>query len=94
MVTVCAVNVIGYVRVSTDDQADSGAGLLAQRAAITEECRRRGWGLVAIHSDTASAANSRRPTGAKVNGSGQPQEASIWRNGQRSPRLGAKPAQV
>lgn len=30
MVTVCAVNVIGYVRVSADDQAESGAELLAQ----------------------------------------------------------------
>ncbi len=49
------MNVVGYVRVSTGEQADSGAGLLAQRAAITEECRRRGWSLVAIHSDTASA---------------------------------------
>lgn len=49
------MNVIGYVRVSTDEQADSGVGLLAQRAAITEECRRRGWSLVAVHSDTASA---------------------------------------
>jgi len=49
------MKVIGYVRVSTDDQADSGLGLLAQRAAITEQCRRRGWTLAAIHSDTASA---------------------------------------
>ena len=56
----CAVNVIGYVRVSTDEQADSGAGLLAQRAAMTEECRRRGWSLVAIHADTAFVLHSSR----------------------------------
>jgi len=35
--------VFGYLRVSTEDQASSGAGLEAQRAAITAECERRGW---------------------------------------------------
>jgi len=50
-----ALRVIGYIRVSTEDQADSGAGLEAQRAAIQEQCRRRSWELVAMHSDTASA---------------------------------------
>ena len=35
--------VIGYVRVSTDEQADSGAGLEAQRTAILAEAERRGW---------------------------------------------------
>jgi DNA invertase Pin-like site-specific DNA recombinase len=50
-----ALRVVGYVRVSTEDQADSGAGLEAQRAAIQEQCRRRSWELIALHSDTASA---------------------------------------
>jgi len=35
--------VIAYTRVSTSEQADSGAGLEAQRAAILAEAERRGW---------------------------------------------------
>ena len=55
MVVVCHVKAVGYIRVSTEDQADSGAGLEAQRTAIQEQCQRRGWDLVTIHADTASA---------------------------------------
>jgi DNA invertase Pin-like site-specific DNA recombinase len=50
--------VIGYVRVSTDDQAESGLGLAAQRAAIEAECVRRGWVLVAIHEDAGVSGKS------------------------------------
>jgi DNA invertase Pin-like site-specific DNA recombinase len=48
------VRVVAYVRVSTDEQADHGAGLEAQRAAIVRECERRGWQLVRIEEDAAS----------------------------------------
>lgn len=48
------LTVVGYMRVSTGEQGDSGAGLEAQRRAIREECRRRGWVLTAIHEDVAS----------------------------------------
>lgn len=34
---------IGYVRVSTEEQERSGLGVEAQRAAIEQECKRRGW---------------------------------------------------
>lgn len=44
---------IGYVRVSTDEQADSRLGLEAQRAAIVAEAERRGWRLVEIVEDAA-----------------------------------------
>ncbi len=53
--------VVGYVRVSTDEQAVSGLGLAAQRAAIEAECARRGWSLVTIHEDALSGKNLDRP---------------------------------
>lgn len=50
--------VFGYVRVSTAAQDDSGAGLQAQRSAIREECRRRGWKLVHVYQDVASGKST------------------------------------
>ena len=47
--------VLGYVRVSTDEQADSGAGLEAQRGAIRAECERKGWTLLRIHEDASAS---------------------------------------
>lgn len=44
-------NVIGYVRVSTDKQAESGAGLGSQRGMIERECTNRRWNLVRIATD-------------------------------------------
>src|SRR4051794_33684622 len=56
------MRVIGYVRVSTDEQMSSGAGLQAQRQAILAECRRRGWQLVEVLEDAGySAKDMRRP---------------------------------
>jgi len=54
---------VGYVRVSTNEQAESGAGLTAQRSAIRSECERRGWELAHVYSDRngASGKNLRRP---------------------------------
>ena len=45
------MRVVGYTRVSTGDQAATGAGLAAQRDAITSEAARRGWEVIAIHED-------------------------------------------
>jgi len=57
-----AGDVIGYIRVSTDEQADSRAGLEAQRAAILAEAERRGWRVVAIIEDAGySARDLKRP---------------------------------
>jgi DNA invertase Pin-like site-specific DNA recombinase len=53
--------VIGYVRVSTEEQGASGAGLEAQRQAIEDEAKRRGWQLVRIEEDVLSGRNMKRP---------------------------------
>ena len=56
------MRVLGYVRVSTDEQSDSGAGLEAQRRAIKAECKRRGWQLVEVIEDAGfSAKDLKRP---------------------------------
>ncbi len=56
------MRVIGYVRVSTEEQSISGAGLEAQRKAILAECKRRGWDDVVILEDAGySAKDMKRP---------------------------------
>lgn len=52
--------VIGYVRVSTELQGESGAGLDAQRAAIVAHCVLKGWVLVGVEEDIASGASTRK----------------------------------
>jgi DNA invertase Pin-like site-specific DNA recombinase len=55
---------IGYLRVSTDEQANSGAGIEAQRAAILAEARRRGWSeadVQWIEDAGYSGKDTRRP---------------------------------
>ena len=50
---------LGYVRVSTTEQADSGAGLAAQQAAIEREAAHRGWDLAPILTETGSGRSLR-----------------------------------
>lgn len=50
--------VIGYVRVSTDEQAISGAGMESQRQAIIARCERNGWELVEIVEDAGVSAKT------------------------------------
>lgn len=56
------MRVLVYVRVSTMEQADSRAGLDAQRAALLAEAQRRGWERVEVIEDAGySAKDLRRP---------------------------------
>lgn len=50
--------IVGYLRVSTDEQAVSGLGLAAQRSAIEAEAARRGLPLVAVHVDAGISGKS------------------------------------
>jgi Resolvase, N terminal domain len=60
------MQVVGYVRVSTDEQSLSGAGLEAQRQTIVAECRRRGWHLVEVIEDAGWSAKDLRRPGIKA----------------------------
>lgn len=54
--------VIGYLRVSTEEQKDSGLGLADQRAVIEAEATRRAWSDVEVIADEGfSAKNLMRP---------------------------------
>lgn len=55
------MKVIGYLRVSTEEQARSGLGLEAQRERITSEADRRGWSVEWITDDGYTAATLERP---------------------------------
>lgn len=51
---------IGYMRVSTEEQGDSGAGLEAQEETIRTEVKLRGHELLEIRSDVASGKSLRK----------------------------------
>jgi len=52
------LRVVGYIRVSTEEQRRSGAGLAAQRAAIERACRERDWTLVHVETDEGVSAKT------------------------------------
>jgi DNA invertase Pin-like site-specific DNA recombinase len=56
------MRVLGYVRVSTEEQVDSRAGIEAQRAAIFAEAGRRGWKVLEVVEDAGySGKDLKRP---------------------------------
>jgi DNA invertase Pin-like site-specific DNA recombinase len=56
-VTAC----LGYLRVSSEAQAESGLGIAAQRASIEAEAQRRGWEVEFIEDAGVSAKTLDRP---------------------------------
>jgi DNA invertase Pin-like site-specific DNA recombinase len=52
------LRVLGYTRVSTEEQGRSGAGLAAQRSAILQACEGRGFELLEIKEDSGHSAKS------------------------------------
>jgi len=59
--TTTTTRVLGYLRVSTTEQADSGAGLDAQRAAIAAEADRQGWTVEYVTDAGLSGVTLARP---------------------------------
>lgn len=55
--------VVGYVRVSTDEQGESGAGLTSQREAIAAEITKRAWTLTEIFEDVSSGKSTEKRPG-------------------------------
>jgi len=52
--------VVVYTRVSTGEQADSGAGLAAQESQLRVEAEGRGWLIVGLLSDAGASGSSMR----------------------------------
>ena len=68
----------GYCRVSTDQQADSGAGMDAQVAAITQAAEARGWQLAGVEADNGtSGTTTDRPGLQRILERVQPGEAVV-----------------
>ena len=70
------MKVHGYIRVSTEEQADSRLGLEAQRHAIERAVSLRGWELLCVHEDAGlSGKGMKRPALASALSLIQPGEA-------------------
>jgi len=61
-----ALRVVGYVRVSTAKQSDTGHGLGAQLAALEHFCTVNGYELLTVTSDVVSGSASDRMHGREV----------------------------
>ena len=55
------MKVIGYTRVSTDEQGRSGLGMAAQRQAIERHCSARDWDVTWMSDEGVSAKSLARP---------------------------------
>lgn len=55
------INAVGYIRVSTEEQGQSGLGLESQRRQIVAYCTARGMNLVSIYEDVMTGREAQRP---------------------------------
>jgi DNA invertase Pin-like site-specific DNA recombinase len=63
------MNVIGYVRVSTNEQAEKGVSLAAQEQKIRGQCKLKGWQCVeVVRDDGYSAKDLKRPGLQRIRG--------------------------
>ncbi len=60
------MKVVGYVRVSTDRQGDSGLGLEAQRESLEQGCRQRGHELLTVTTNVVGGAKTDAMFGREV----------------------------
>lgn len=75
------MEIVGYCRVSTEEQATHGVSLDDQADRITAHCTERGWTLAAIHTDagiSGSVPFAQRPAGAQAITSGLPILVTAW----------------
>ena len=68
------IDVVGYVRVSTKGQGESGLGMEAQVSYIETACKQQGWNLVALYQEAVSGTIQpiERPEMAKALSHGLP----------------------
>lgn len=60
------MKVIGYVRVSTDEQASEGVSLQAQRTRIEAYCVAKAWELVSVEADPGISAKDMKRSGLQA----------------------------
>jgi DNA invertase Pin-like site-specific DNA recombinase len=60
------MRVLAYLRVSTGEQAESGAGIEAQRQAILAEAARRGWSNVEFIEDSGFSGKTTNRPGLRI----------------------------
>lgn len=56
------IRVVGYVRVSTEEQSREGISLDAQAARLEDYARSQGWTLSQVYSDDCTGTTLRRPS--------------------------------
>jgi DNA invertase Pin-like site-specific DNA recombinase len=70
---------IGYLRVSTDEQADSGAGLAAQEEQLRRAFEYEGWELVELVRDEGVSGKDLHREGLRARSSASsPAKPTAW----------------